>query len=94
MTILFSDKKFFDIDDVSNTQNNRVWAVDHADVDKKGVIKQRQKVMVWLGACLPLIILDEGTIDHIVKCFPLHQNMRMKLLVAIESFNRMVLDTI
>ena len=70
MRILFSDEKFFDIDDVYNSQNDRVWAVDRADADKKGGIKQRQKVMVWLGACskgiTSLVILDEGTVYHTV----------------------------
>ena len=83
MKILFSDEKFLDIDGVYNCQNDRVWAVDRADADRKGGIKQRrkfpQKAMVWLGACskgiIPLVILDEGTVDHTVyvkKCFPLH----------------------
>ena len=57
-----------------NFQNDRVWAVDRADADKKGGIKQRrkfpQKVMDWLGACsksiMSLGILDEGTVDHTV----------------------------
>ena len=31
LKILFSDEKMFDIDGVSNTQNDRVWAVDRAD---------------------------------------------------------------
>ena len=51
-----------------------MWAVDRADADKKGGIKQRRKcpskVMVWLDACsksvMPLVTLDEGTVDHIV----------------------------
>ena len=72
MRIIFSDEKFFDIDGVYNSQNDRVWAVDRADADKKGGIKQKrkfpQKVMVWLGACskgvTPLVILNEGTLDH------------------------------
>ena len=72
MKILFSDEKFFDIDSVYNSQNDRVWAVDRADADKKGGIKPKQKfpqkVMVWLGVCskgiTPLVILDEGTVDH------------------------------
>ncbi len=72
LKILFSDEKFFDIDGVYNAQNDRVWAVNRADADKKGGIKQRrkfpQKVMVWLGACskgiTPLVILDKGTVDH------------------------------
>ena len=81
MRILFSDGKFFDIDGVYNSQNDRVWAVDHADADKKGGIKQRrkfsQKVMVCLGTfskgITPLMILDEGTVSHTVyikKVFP------------------------
>ena len=50
-----------------------MWAVDRADANKNGGIQRRrkfpQKVMVWLGACsksiTPLVILDEGTVDHI-----------------------------
>ena len=68
MKILFSDEKFFDIDSVYNSQNDRVWAVDRADADEKGGIQRKrkfpQKVMVWLAACSkgvsPLVILDEG----------------------------------
>ncbi|CAF2133666.1 unnamed protein product, partial [Rotaria magnacalcarata] len=49
-------------------------AVDRADADKNGGTQQKrkfpQKVMVWLGACskglTPLVILDEGTVDHTV----------------------------
>ena len=74
LKILFSDKKMFDIDGVYNTQNDRVWAVDRADANKNGGIQRRrkfpQKIMVWLGACskglTPLVILDEGTVDHTV----------------------------
>ena len=51
---------------MDNTQNNRVWPVDRADADKRDGIKQRQKGMVWLGACSSLIIIDEGTVDHTV----------------------------
>ena len=72
MRILSSDEKFFDIDGVYNSQNDRVWPVDRADADEKGGIQQRrkfpQKVMVWLDACsksiTPLVILDDGTVDH------------------------------
>jgi hypothetical protein len=72
MKILFSDEKLFDIDGVYNSQNDRIWAVSRAEADKNGGIKEKrkfpQKVMVWLGACskgvTPLVILDEGTVDH------------------------------
>ena len=53
--ILFSDEKYFDIDGVYNSQNDRVWAVDRADADKNGGTQQHrkfpQKVMV-LAWCL------------------------------------------
>ncbi|CAM4836603.1 unnamed protein product [Rotaria magnacalcarata] len=72
LKILFSNEKLFDIDGIYNSQNERVWAVDRADADKKGGIKHKrkfsQKVMVWLGVCsqgiTPLVIFDEGTVDH------------------------------
>ena len=72
MRSLFSDEKFFDIDGVYNSQNDRVWVVDRADADEKGGIQQRrkfpQKVMVWLGACskdsTPLLIFDH---DYYIK---------------------------
>ena len=35
MRILFSDEKFFDVDSVYNSQNDRVWAVDRADARSK-----------------------------------------------------------
>lgn len=70
----FSNGKYFDIDGVYSSQNDRVWAVDRADADGKCGIKQMrkfpQKVMVWLGDCskgvTPLVIMDKGTIDHAV----------------------------
>ena len=81
MRIFFSDQKFFDIDGIYNFQDDRALAVDRADADKTGSINQMrkfpQKVMVWLGVCsegiTPLVILDEGTVDHTVyieKVFP------------------------
>ena len=35
MRILFSNEKFFDIDGIYNSQNDRMWAVDRADTNKK-----------------------------------------------------------
>ncbi len=76
----FFDEKLFDIDDVYNSQNDRIWAASRAEADKNGGIKEKrkfpQKFMVWLGACskgvTPLVILDEGTVDLLdilKKCF-------------------------
>ncbi|CAF5170766.1 unnamed protein product, partial [Rotaria magnacalcarata] len=93
MRILFSDEKFFDIDDVYNSQNDRVWAVDRADADEKGGIQQRrkfpQKVMVWLSACskgvTPLVILDDRTVDH--ACY-----IKKVLPVALKYVNKVFGD--
>ena len=72
LRMLFSDEKVFDLDGMYNAQNDRIWAVNREEADKRGSIRQKrnfpQKVMIWLGACskglTPLIILDEGTMDH------------------------------
>jgi transposase len=72
LKILFSDEKMFDLDGIYNAQNDRVWAVNREEADKRGGVKQKrkfpQKVMVWLGACskglTPLVILDGETTDH------------------------------
>jgi hypothetical protein len=69
-----SDEKTFDIDGVYSSQNDRIWAVNRAEANKQGGIHKKRKfptkVMVWLGACsqglTPLVILDEGCVDHTV----------------------------
>lgn len=35
--------KILDIDGVYNTQNQRVWVVNHAQTDGKGAIRQERK---------------------------------------------------
>ena len=72
MKILFSDEKLFDIDGIYNSQNDRIWAVSRVEADKRGGVKQKrkfpEKVMIWLSVCSkgvpPIVIFDEGTIDH------------------------------
>ena len=72
MKILFSDEKLFDIDEIYNAQNDRIWAVNHTQVDIKGGIRQihkfLQKVMVWLREYFkglsPLVIFHNETVDH------------------------------
>ena len=74
MRILFSDEKIFDLDDMYNSQNQRIWASSRDEADEKGGIKEKQKfpqkVMVWLGVCskgvTPLVIFDRETVDHVV----------------------------
>ena len=41
MKVVFSDEKYFDIDSVYNSENDRAWIVNRADVDEKGGVKQR-----------------------------------------------------
>ncbi|CAF1629333.1 unnamed protein product [Rotaria magnacalcarata] len=72
MRILFSDEKMFDVDGIYNSQNQRIWAASCDEANEKGGIKMKQKlpkkVMVWLGVCskgvTPLVIFDQGTVDH------------------------------
>ena len=73
MKILFSNEKMFDIDGVYNSQNERIRAANRMEADAKGGIKRRQKypqkLMVWLAVCSqvvsPLIIFEDGTLDHV-----------------------------
>ncbi|CAF1354989.1 unnamed protein product [Didymodactylos carnosus] len=64
LRILSSDEKMFDLNGMYNCQNDQAWAVNRAEADKNGGVKQKQefpqKVMVWLGVCsegvTPLVI--------------------------------------
>ena len=40
LKFLFSDEKMFDLDGMYNAQNDRVWAVNRAEADKRGGVKQ------------------------------------------------------
>ena len=72
MKILLSDEKLFDIDWIYNSQNDRIWAVNRAEVDITGSIRQirkfLQKVMIYLGVCSKepssLVIFENETVDH------------------------------
>ena len=50
LRILFSDEKMIDLDDMYNAQNDRIWAVNREETDKRGSVQQKrkfaQKVMV------------------------------------------------
>ena len=68
MRILFSDEKIFDLDDMYNSQNQRIWASSRDEADEKGGIKEKQKfpqkVMVWLGVCskgVTPFVIDNAT---------------------------------
>jgi hypothetical protein len=42
MKILFSDEKMFDIDEVYNSENDRLWAVNRSEADIKGGTRQKR----------------------------------------------------
>ena len=50
MRILFSDEKMFDLDGIYNSENDRIWAVNREEANRRGGKKQQrkfpQKVMV------------------------------------------------
>ena len=70
--MVFSDEKIFDLDGMYNAQNDRIWAINRQEADKKGVEAKKHKfpakVMVLLGACASgltkLVILEKGTINY------------------------------
>ncbi|CAF0941470.1 unnamed protein product [Didymodactylos carnosus] len=88
---LFSDEKIFDLNGMYNAQNDRVWAINRQEADKKGGVKQIHqfptKIMVWLGACgkglTKLVVLDKGTVDHV-------RYIREVLPVALKCGNKMM----
>ena len=68
MKTVFSDEKIFNIEQVHNSHNDRVYAANRSDLhpDKK-FVQRRQgpaSVMVWAGVCAsgktPLVFLEKG----------------------------------
>ena len=43
LKILFSDEKFFDIDGVYHSENERIWAINRADADEGEVVLCKNK---------------------------------------------------
>ncbi|CAM4772912.1 unnamed protein product [Rotaria magnacalcarata] len=85
------NEKFFDLDGIYNSQNDRVWTVNGGEVDRKGGFHEKTKypgkVMVWLGACAEglttPIILENRTMDAEVY-------INEVLPIALESGDRML----
>ena len=40
---LFTDEKYFDLDDIYNSQNDRVWAHSSEEAGRTGVFHQKTK---------------------------------------------------
>ena len=55
MRLLFSHEKMFDLDGIYNSENDRIWAVNREEANRRGGKKQHrkfpQKVMAWLVVC-------------------------------------------
>ena len=74
MKILFSNEKYFDIDGIYDSKNDRVRAVNRIDADEKNGVKERIKTPAksnvltgrLLQDTLLLLIANEGTVDHAV----------------------------
>ena len=49
---LFSDEKLFDLDEIYNAQNDRIWAPSREEADKRGAVYEKTrfplKVILWL----------------------------------------------
>lgn len=85
LKFVFSDEKIFDIVGVYNTQNDRFWAIDRREADQKGGRMQKrkfpQRVMVCSKGVSPLVILNNGTVDH-------ERYIREVLPVAVKFGNK------
>ena len=88
MRILFSNEKMFDLDGIYNSENDRIWAVNREEADRRGGKKQQGKiaeeVMVWLVVCsggiAPLVLFEKGTLNH-------HRYIKEVLPVALRYGN-------
>ena len=62
----------FDLDGIYNSENDRIWAVNREEVNRRGGKKQRgkfvEKVVVRLAVCsegaAPLVLFEKDTLDH------------------------------
>lgn len=88
--ILFSDEKWFTLNGVYNSQNDRIWARNRDEADASGGIHQKRKfpqgVMVWLGACTkgltPLVVIEKGMVNrqvYIEKILPVAKKYGYKV---------------
>ena len=65
MKILFSDDKYVDIDGVYNSQNDRVWALDHADAEEKDGVKQSRKHSPLSNGVVGCLFQGHNTLDNL-----------------------------
>ena len=88
MRILSSDEKIFDLDGIYNSENDRIWADNREEANRRSGKKQQgkfaEKVMVWLVVCLEgimsLVLFEKGTLDY-------HRYIKGVLSVALRYGN-------
>ena len=84
MRIRFSNEKMFDLDCIYNSENDRIWAVNREEANRRGGKKQQRKVpqkamvwlVVWSEGIAPLVLFEKGTVDH-------HRYIKEVLSVAL-----------
>ena len=88
MRILFSDEKMFNLDGIYNSENDRIWAVNREEANRRDGKKQQgkfaEKVMVWLTVCLEgvvlLVLFEKRTLNH-------HRYIKEVLPIALRYGN-------
>ena len=74
----------FDLDGIYNSQNDRIWAINREEANRRGGKKQQrkfsQKVMVWSKGVAPLVLFEKGILDH-------HRYIKKVLSVILRQEN-------
>ena len=88
---LFSDEKYFDLNGMYDSQNDRMWPVSREEADKREASHEETSfsvmVMMWLGVygqelSVP-VIFEDGSMDA-------QRYINEVLPIALESDNRML----
>ena len=76
LRFLFSDEKMFDIDDVYNSQNERIWVPSRADADAKGGISTQLECVSSPIIFFPVLSLYTQTMVVCLKCTCTNRNTK------------------
>ena len=61
MTILFSDEKMFDLDGIYSSENDRIWAVNREEANRRGGKKTATKVSTKSYGIVSLMLGERCT---------------------------------
>ena len=77
----------FGLDGIYNSQNDRIWAVNREQANRRNEKEQQgnfAEVMAWLAVCsegiAPLVLFEKGILDH-------HRYIKEVLPVALRYGN-------